>query len=78
MLLFDLGCVKNSLNAGHLRCISGLVRTSKSDNDTDIDQVLPITVRATSGQLELGVHLLWLMQEMSEKSTPNVLLQHLL
>ena len=74
MLLFDLGHIKNNSNAGYLRCISGLVHTSKSDNDTDIDQVLPIMAQATSGQLELSMHLLWLMQETSEKNTPNVLL----
>ena len=57
-----------------LRCLSGLVRTRKSDDDTDIDQVLLIVALATGDELELSVHLLWLMQEMSEKNTPNVLL----
>ena len=53
-------------NAGHLRCISGLVRTSKFDDDTGIDRVLPIAAQTTSDQLELSVHLLWLAQETSE------------
>ena len=74
MLPFDLGHVKNNLNAGHLQCISGLVHTSKSNDGAGIDQALPITGQATSGQLELSVHLLWLMQGMLEKNTPNVLL----
>ena len=73
-LFFDLGCVKNNSNAGHLRCISGLVRTGKSDNDKDPDWILLITVWATSDQLELSVHLLCLTQETSEKNKPNVLL----
>ena len=63
MLLFDLGRVENNSNGGHLRCISGLARTGKSDDDADIDRVLPIAARATSDQLESSVHLLWLTQE---------------
>ena len=57
-LFFDLGRVENNSNAGHLRCISGLVRTRKSDDDKDLDWILLIMVRATSDQLELSVHLL--------------------
>jgi hypothetical protein len=78
MLPFDLGRVENDSNAGHLRCISGLVRTGKSDDDADIDRVLPIAARATSAELALGAQLLWLAQEMSEKNTPNVPLRRLL
>ena len=74
MLFFDLGHIKNNLNGGHLRCISDLVHTSKSDGDAGIDQVLIITAWNTGDKLELSVHLLWLAQEMSEKNTPNVLL----
>ena len=62
MLFFDLGRVENNLNGGHLWCISGLACTSKSDNDTDIDQVLLIAAWATSDQLELSMNLLWLTQ----------------
>ena len=36
-LFFDLGRVENNSNGGHLRCISGLVRTGKSDDDKDLD-----------------------------------------
>ena len=35
MLFFDLGRVENNSNGGHLRCISDLVRTGKSDDDAD-------------------------------------------
>ena len=58
MLLFDLGCVEKQLKWRALRCISGLVRTGKSDDDADIDRVLPIAARATSAELESSVHLL--------------------
>ena len=77
-MFFDLGRVENNSNAGHLRCISGLVRTGKSDDDKDLDWILLIAARATSDQLESSVHLLWLTQETSEKNTPNVLLRRLL
>ena len=77
-LFFGLGCVENNSNAGHLRCISGLVRTGKSDDDKDLDWILLIAARATSAELELSVHLLCLAQETSEKNTPNVLLRRLL
>ena len=50
----------------------------KSDNDKDLDWILPIAAWATSAELELSVHLLCLTQETSEKNAPNVLLQHLL
>ena len=73
-LFFDLGCIENNLNAGHLQCISGLVHTRKSDDDKDLDWILLITVQATSTELESSMHLLCLAQEMSEKNTPNVLL----
>ena len=78
MLFFDLGRVENNSNGGHLRCISGLARTGKSDDDADIDRVLPIAARATSDQLESSVHLLWLAQETSEKNIGCVLLRRLL
>ena len=65
-LFFDLGRVENNSNAGHLRCISGLVRTGKSDDDKDLDWILLIAARATSAELESSVHLLWLAQETSE------------
>ena len=77
-MFFDLGRVENNSNAGHLRCISGLVRTGKSDDDKDLDWILLIAARATSAELELSVHLLCLAQETSEKNTPNVLLRRLL
>ena len=41
-----------------LRCISGLVRTGKSDDDKDLDWILLIAARATSAELESSVHLL--------------------
>ena len=58
VLFLDLGRVENNSNAGHLRCISGLVRTGKSDDDKDLDWILLITARATSAELESSVHLL--------------------
>ena len=73
-LFFDLGCVKSSLNTGHLRCLSGLVCTSESDNGAGLGCSLPTMAQATSDQLGLSVHLLWLMQEMSKKNTPSFLL----
>ena len=73
-LFFDLGRVENNSNAGHLRCISGLVRTGKSDDDKDLDWILRIAARATSAELESSVHLLWLTQETSEKNIGCVLL----
>ena len=76
-LFFDLGCVKNSLNTGHLRCLSGLVCTSESDNGAGLDCSLPIMAQF-SDQPGLSVHLLWLMQEMSKKNTPSFLLWCLL
>ena len=57
-LSFDLGRVENNSNAGHLRCISGLVRTGKSKDDADLDWALLIAARATSAELESSVHLL--------------------
>ena len=63
MLLFDLGRVAKQPEWRALRCISGMVRTGKSDDDADLDWTLPIAARATSGQLESSVHLLWLAQE---------------
>ena len=39
-----------------------------------INWTLLITAQATSAELELSMHLLWLTQETSEKNTPNVLL----
>ena len=65
MLFFDLGCVEKNSNGGHLRCLSGLVRTSGSHNDTGIDRVLLITALLTSDELESSVYLLWLAQETS-------------
>ena len=67
-VLFDLGCVAKQLEWRALRCISGLVRTGKSDDDADLDWILPIAARATSAELESSVHLLWLAQETSEKN----------
>ena len=49
-------------------CISGLVRTGKSNDDADLAWALLIAARATSDQLESSVHLLGLAQETSEKS----------
>ena len=67
--------LQNNSNGAHLRCIFGLVCTSRSHDGTDIDWFLLIAVLATTGdKLELSVHLLWLVQEMLEKNTPNVLL----
>ena len=77
-LFFDLGRVEKQLEWRALRCISGLVRTGKSDDDADIDRVLLIAALATGDELESSVHLLWLAQETSEKNTPNVLLRRLL
>ena len=51
-LLFDLGRVAKQLEWRALRCISGLVRTGKSDDDTDLDWILRIAARATSAELE--------------------------
>ena len=56
MLLFDLGRVAKQLKWRALRCISGLVCTGKSDDDNDLDWILPIAARATSDQLESSVH----------------------
>ena len=78
MLFFDLGRVEKNSNGGHLRCLSGLVRTGGSHDDTDIDRALLIAALATGGELESSIHLLWLTQETSEKNTPNVLLRRLL
>ena len=58
MLLFDLGRVAKQLEWRALRCISGLVRTGKSDDDKDLDWILRIAARATSAELESSVHLL--------------------
>ena len=58
MLFFDLGRVAKQLEWRALRCISGLVRTGKSDDDKDLDWILPIAARATSAELESSVHLL--------------------
>jgi hypothetical protein len=69
---------RKQLDAGHLRCISGLVRTGKSDDDADLDWALRIAARATSAELESRVHLLELVQEMSEKNIGCVLLRRLL
>ena len=66
MLPFDLGHVAKQLEWRALQCMSGLVHTGKSDNDTDLDWALPIVAQATSDQLESSVHLLWLAQETSE------------
>ena len=66
MLLFDLGRVEIQLELRALRCVSGLIRTGKSDDDADLDWILPIAARATSAELESSVHLLWPAQEMSE------------
>ena len=71
MLFFDLGRVEKQLEWRALRCISGLVRTGKSDDDADIDRVLLIAALATGDELESSVHLLWLAQETSEKNTPT-------
>ena len=65
-LFFDLGRVEKQLEWRALRCISGLVRTGKSDDDAGIDRVLLIAALATSAELESSVHLLWLAQETSE------------
>ena len=67
MLFFDLGRVENNSNGGHLRCISDLVRTGKSDDDADIDRILLIAALTTSAERESSVSLLWLAQETSEK-----------
>ena len=79
-MLFDLGRVAKQLEWRALRCISGLVRTRKSDDDADIDRVLLIAALATSAELEFesSVHLLWLAQETSEKNIGGVLLRNLL
>ena len=77
-MLLDLGRVAKQLEWRVLRCISGLVRTGKSDDDADLDWALLIAARATSDQLESSVHLLWLAQETSEKNIGCVLLRHLL
>ena len=57
-LFFDLGRVEKQLEWRDLRCISGLVRTGKSDDDKDLDWILLIAARATSAELESSVHLL--------------------
>ena len=62
-MFFDLGCVAKQLKWRALRCVSGLVRTRKPDNDADLDWALPIAAWATSDQLGSSVHLLWLTQE---------------
>ena len=36
------------------------LRTGKSDDDADLDWILPIAARATSAELESSAHLLWL------------------
>ena len=51
-LFFDLGRVERQLEWRALRCISGLVRTGKSDDDKDLDWILLIAARATSSELE--------------------------
>ena len=53
------------------------IRTGKSGDDKDLDWILPIAARAPSAELESSVHLLWLAQKMSEKSTVCVLLRRL-
>ena len=68
-LFFDLGNVEKQLEWRALRCISGLVRTGKSDDDAGIDRVLLIAALATGDELESSAHLLWLAQETSEKNT---------
>ena len=74
MLFFDLGHVEKQLKWRALRCISGLVCTVRSHDDTSIDRVLLIAVLATSGELELSAQLLRLTQETSEKNIGCVLL----
>ena len=64
-LFFDLGRVEKQLEWRALRCISGLVRTEKSDDDADIDRVLLIAALATGDELESSVYSLWLAQETS-------------
>ena len=70
MLFCDLHRVEKNSNGGHLQCLSGLVRTGGSHDDTDIDWVLLIAALATGDELESSVHLLWLAQETSEGCTP--------
>ena len=55
-----------------LRWLSSMVRAVGSDDVADLDQILLIAARATSAQLELSVHLLWLAQETSDKKQPDV------
>ena len=47
-LFFDLGRVEKQLEWRALRCISGLVRTGKSDDDAGIDRVLLIVALGSS------------------------------
>ena len=72
------GCVENSSNGGHLRCLSGSARAGESSDDAGLDRTLLIAARATSAELQLREYVLWLAQETSEKNTPNVLLRRLL
>ena len=78
MLFCDLRRVEKNSNGGHLRCLSGLVRTGGSHDDTDIDLALLIAALATGDELESSVYPLWFAQETSEKNTPYVLPRRLL
>ena len=68
MLFCDLRRVEKNSNGGHLRCLSGLVRTGGSHDDTGIDRVLLIAALATGDELESSVYPLWLAQETSGTS----------
>ena len=64
---------KTTRMEGSAICISGLVRTGKSDDDKDLDWILRIVARATSAELESSVNLLCLAQETSEKCIADAL-----
>ena len=60
MLFCNLHHVEKNLNGGHLRCLSGLVHTGGSHDDTNVDRTVLIAALATGDELESSVHLLWL------------------
>ena len=66
--------IEKQLEGGHLRCLSGSARAGESSDDAGLDRTLLIAARATSAELELGVYVLWLAQETSEKNIGCVLL----
>ena len=72
MLFGNVRRVENNSNGGHLRCLSGLVGTGGSDDDTNLDRILLIAALATSDELESSVHLLWLAPEtLGKNSSPT-------